>query len=610
MIKYRDKQFNLKKITYIDHKLLEMDRVLTMLFPRLKFNGYSSRRTSRRTDLSIEDFLSEFRKHDEMIVSIASAILEDPEKVAEFDRQGILDPEWFPEIDKKTLFVLEELLSDVRHDSSQLEVWFRGIHTDQRYLEVMRKWIETDLMDVVNRGASDQAIAAPRPLHGNTYKFRNANHTRDYGAADQIYWMIFHARRGRGQATRDNLKRFFFPGIDMVTDRYDPRVAVDVETQALLHLDQQVKSDIRDNKEPERYPPLCIGQADIMADDLIRLLAYQNHIPRSVLVDYIKIILAFHLALYQLRLFVLLPAWVSRQAADPICDPQKCPINPQNFGNAHGNCPYQIGLVVEMQDPQNQEMQRLSQISADQHYRRIPQYIQSHFVVAKLDEFAENLNKRNRLAKPAEGYFSVGELLDLLGSHHSEERIAYFKFRLSGLIEKVSEDSELDPEIKRILELGLDDYESFIEVIVEMRSKFHRQYITECLDSLFLKNTDGGLLRQSKTRGSPRYFSMGSRLLEVLLQIAVLVPDGVSFYTREVSIEELLQFLRNRYGIYIDQMPENDSFGETNILFQQGLRKNLSAFKNRLREIGFFQDLSDAYITQTITPRYSIAKQK
>jgi len=29
--------------------------------------------------------------------------------------------------------------------------------------------------------------------------------------------------------------------------------------------------------------------------------------------------------------------------------------------------------------------------------------------------------------------------------------------------------------------------------------------------------------------------------------------------------------------------------------------------KDRLREIGFFRDLSDAYITQTITPRYAIA---
>jgi hypothetical protein len=64
-------------------------------------------------------------------------------------------------------------------------------------------------MDLVNRGKSNQALAAPRPLHGNTYKFRNAKHTRDYGAAEQIYWMLFYAAR-QGKAVRDALSASSF----------------------------------------------------------------------------------------------------------------------------------------------------------------------------------------------------------------------------------------------------------------------------------------------------------------------------------------------------------------------------------------------------------------
>ena len=41
---------------------------------------------------------------------------------------------------------------------------------------------------------------------------------------------------------------------------------------------------------------------------------------------------------------------------------------------------------------------------------------------------------------------------------------------------------------------------------------------------------------------SPRRFVLGSKLLEVLLQIAVLTQDGGRFVTREVRIEELLAF--------------------------------------------------------------------
>ena len=55
-------------------------------------------------------------------------------------------------------------------------------------------------------------------------------------------------------------------------------------------------------KGRESYPPLCVGACDLLADDILRLLFYQRFIPRSVLVDYLKILLSFHLGLYHLRL--------------------------------------------------------------------------------------------------------------------------------------------------------------------------------------------------------------------------------------------------------------------------------------------------------------------
>ena len=46
-IKGRDKEFRIPKVSYLDFKHIEMDRVLTMLFPRLKYDGYASRRPPR-----------------------------------------------------------------------------------------------------------------------------------------------------------------------------------------------------------------------------------------------------------------------------------------------------------------------------------------------------------------------------------------------------------------------------------------------------------------------------------------------------------------------------------------------------------------------------------
>jgi hypothetical protein len=131
---------------------------------------------------------------------------------------------------------------------------------------------------------------------------------------------------------------------------------VDVETQALLHLDQQITRDSKDSKEPERYTPICVGQADLMADDVLRLMAYQNYMPRSVLVEYLKILFAFHLALYHLKLFKILPTLINHRSADSVCRPGNCTTD---FGRPESPlqaCPYRIGLLVEMGDVNNRRM--------------------------------------------------------------------------------------------------------------------------------------------------------------------------------------------------------------------------------------------------------------
>ena len=545
-LKGRDREFRLNKLSYIDFKPVNMDRVLTMLFPRLRFEGYGTRRPPRRNELTVGDFADEYTK--------------DPRGFVGFDQ-----------------------------------------HPD-----IVERWIETDLMDVVNRGKPNQALAAPRPLHGNTYKFRNARHTRDYGAAEQIYWMLYHARGGRGQTARDGLRRFFFPGVDPHTDRYDASATVDVETQALLHFDRQVTVDVRESNEPDRQPPLCVGQADLLADDALRLLAYEPYMPRSVLVEYFKTLFAFHLGLYFLRTMKLLPALVRRRSADPTCAPSNCPVAPDQM-HAHGCCPYRIYLLADLGNDAGSPMGELARHSADVHYRRIPGYVQSHYRLRKLDEFATYLTRKlGKAAAPAGGKFGVDDLLKLLEPPYAGEREGFFKMRLASLIEDTggTASGDLDPEVRRVTEMGLSDLDLYIEVLMAMRGAYHRRYITEFLDSVF-KRRDAGLMQQPH-RGARR-FALSSHLLEVLLQIAVLESSGPEFATRELLVDELLTFLRERYGIHVDRLPPGDGFGTPSINDLAALRQNRKDFEGRLREIGFFRDLSDAFVTQTIAPRYTIS---
>jgi hypothetical protein len=547
----RDREFRLPKISYLDFKHLEMDRVLTAFFARLAHNGYPSRLT-RNFELSVDAFVEFTFEH----------------------------PEWFTKF--------------------------------QDNPDVVRRWVETHLLDLVNRGKANEALAAPRPLHGFTYRFRNPKHSRDYGAAQHLYEMLYMARKGAGQKALEHLHRFFFQGHDKVTGKSNAGAVIDVETQALLRLLDEVKGDAPDTKSGrDSFSPICVGAADLLAEDIQRLLFYQRFIPRSVMVEYLKVLIAFHLALYHLRLLKLLPALVRRKGADPTCATVACPMNPKSLDNPYGDCPYRIGLLVDVAGQPGSPMATLAERSADTHYRRIPGFLRAYFATKKLDEFATDLVRRGKLTKAKDGEFSVGEVLQLLDAPLKAEREKFFGQRISGLLEETSgaKDAELDPALKAVTEMELSEFDAYIEMIVALRGRFHRQYLVECLDSLLLKNRSGAALAQGRTKNAPRRFVLDSRLLEVLLQIAVLKPGGTEgFHTGELRVDELLVFLRERYGIHIDQLPRGDGFSTTSIEDRRALRDNLRAFTGRLREVGFYRDLSDAYVTQTITPRFRIAE--
>ena len=207
--------------------------------------------------------------------------------------------------------------------------------------------------------------------------------------------------------------------------------------------------------------------------------------------------------------------------------------------------------------------------------------------------------------------FSVRELYSLQGEPFEDEQDKFFGERLAGLLESMSEgDAGLDTEVEAITKMGLSDFETYIEILVALRGAFHRKYIIESLDATMLKNKSGALLAQTRARNAPRRFALESRLLEVLLQIAVLRPGGdQGYFTGEMRIDDLLSFLCERYGLYIDQLPPGEGFSAPTIDERKALRSNVQAFTGRLREIGFYRDLSDAYVTQTVVPRYTIAER-
>ncbi|MGY3961275.1 methylation-associated defense system protein MAD7 [Aeromonas popoffii] len=544
----KDREFRLPKISYLDFKTIEMDRVLTGLFERLEHGGYPSVFRDKR-ELTVDKFVDD-----------------------------ILDAR-------------DKFLGFTQHR------------------DIVERWVETHLMDIVNRGKKNAAVAGPRPLHGYTYRFRNPKHSRDYGAAQHLYQMLHHARHLAGHKAIEHLKGFFFDGFDKLTRELNDKALTDIETATLLHFLSQRKDTADTRAGGDRFAPVCIGSADLMAEDIQRLLFYKPFMPRSVMVEYLKVLLSFHLALYHLRLLKLLPAWQKLEGANSLCAESACPMKPREQREPQGDCPYKLGLFVDLSGSAESASAALAERSADGYYRLIPGFVRAYFVAKKLDEFSEHLVRRGKLIRPLNSVFSVRELYSLQGEPFEEERDKFFGERLAGLLESLSEgDAGLDTEVEAITKMGLSDFETYIEILVALRGAFHRKYIIESLDATMLKNKSGALLAQTRARNAPRRFTLESRLLEVLLQIAVLRPGGdLGYFTGEMRIDDLLSFLRERYGLYIDQLPLGE--GSPTIDERKALRSNVQAFTGRLREIGFYRDLSDAYVTQTVVPRYTIAER-
>lgn len=546
----RDSEFRHFGVSYLDFKHVEMDRVLTGFLMRVRHKGQVSG-LSRKDDIDVDLFVSEFL---------------DPAHRTKFP--GFADAP-----------------------------------------DTVARWIETHLLDLVNRGKPSQAVAGLRPLHGMTYKFRNTHHSRAYGADAQLYEMLRHARNGRGERALELIERFFFAGLDPArAAAADP--AIDVETQALLHLDGQVKQDTV-RRIPGWYstPPLCIGQADLLADDVMRLLSLKHLVPRTAMVEYLKILFAFHLALGQLRAIKLLPHRVARGSADPVCGLNSCPADPANQVNPLAGCPFGVGLFIDAASVPSTPVAALSERNAQVWFGRIPAFVRAAYIVRKLNEFAEEMVSRGKLDKPTRGYFTVDEILEFGGTAWKDARELFFLAR----IESILQDTPLDeqPEPVRLLldeKTGLSSFERYIELVMAYRADYHNAYIGESISSLLLKNRPGALLAQP--RQGRRRFVADSQLLEVLVQIALLRPvgTGIGYCTRSLRLDEFLDLLRTRYGLYIDRLPAGDGFATIGIDEQAALRANTEAFTSRMREIGFYNDLSDAYFTQVITPRFVIAE--
>jgi hypothetical protein len=455
---------------------------------------------------------------------------------------------------KKVIGVLEE------------EGSFVGFNQNPEAVEL---WLRSNLLNLANRGKLDQEkIAALRPIHLESYKVRNAKVARDYFTADQIYLMLSVEPK-----IKEELKEYLSDGWDKTTDKINENTKLDVDSLGILHLVKNVKTKFLDSATNiNRIKPILEGQSKLFCDDIRRLLVYQKVIPRNVLIDYLKTIISFHLSIYIQKLILYFPKMLNSGSVDFT----------DNWT-----------MVLDVTDNYSSRIAKIAVKDAENIYNHIYDYIKATFQInATLRYLSLDKSNSQNLLKALQAFKNRDDKFD-----------TYFKVLWDTIY--LSLDDENKTLIDDLVKYENTYFDKYVELLIRTRGGYQYRFHTQFIDNVSQKNTERGFISQGRSRKHPRKYTLGTRLLETLVQILVLEYKDIDFITVPLSIDDLIRKLKERYGIVISGL-NDDKFQNSDLNTNLAFRENVEAFKNKLRQIGFYSDLSDAYILQKVRPRYEI----
>lgn len=464
------------------------------------------------------------------------------------------------------------------HDINSLkERYFKTLENKNQFLNfgenegVAEIWLRSSLVNMVFRGKAKENVSSMRPLHLESYRIRNQKHTRDYNAADQVFIML-----NQRPEIANALKTYMSIGWDDRSRQLVDNPTLDVDTAGLLHLIKLVDIDTKPASATLTYKPLLTKQAALYCEDILKLLAYQNSIPRSVFIDYLRILTGFHLSLYLYKLISYLPKMIED-------------------GEVKEN--YDWNIVVDVTDKLESEISSLAVDDMQRQLDGMLDYIRASYTIKAVKEIVNPSDK------------SVANLLDII-IHPYPEMESDFKAELRRIRNNYRKGE--NPEEEEIYISELDDYlqfeetslQKYVQCLMKVGSNYQLKYGRDFIDKISMKNTESALMIDGRSRKHPRRGAIGSKLLEVLVQLLVLTPkEGGGFTSNPLSIHQLIKSIRDRYGLIIDGSNE-PRFENADVKTHIAFKTNVEALKSKLRQIGFYTDLSDASSLQKIRPRY------
>ena len=363
--------------------------------------------------------------------------------------------------------------------------------------------------------------------------------------------------------------------------------SLDIETQFLLRMLDSFRVDLPNNSKGlvNDYKFLCEAHQKQFLFDTLKLLVYKNSVPRRELFYYLTVLFNFHTSLFAIRLFRQINSLVDNKNTK--CSICKTLQSEADFAKLI-NCNFHPDIFIDLTNNQDRICDALSKQCLEHHYNEMYMYFKSHYKLVKLAEFAKTQGNPNPTLEQMVGYLNNPAIE------------GYFTFKLSEIAN--DEDLKDDPDIQSILNMTIPALDKYVEILCSDKSNWKNlvRHHKSLMSGLCNMNRDDGFMQGG--RGKQRKYVLGNILLEVLVQLAVVSADAKGFKTSPVTIISFVEWLKNRYGIYINEWPQGSESPE----IAKSLNNNYLALKERLRQLGFYTDLSDAFNSQVIKPRFKI----
>lgn len=468
---------------------------------------------------------------------------------------------------KSNGFTVESIMQDI---VPSLEEDGRLVGASE-HPDAIRDWLRSSLLNFVNRGNMfRENVASLNPFHLLSYRIQNRKYCRDYDTSDQLYMMLRTCPGVLGE-----LRDYMGVGWDFKKKCIVPANVSDVDTAGVLQLTCRLHETLSTNTSLNTIEPLLKGQTALFTDDVSRLLAYKEVLPRIVFIDYFRILCGLHLALYTMKVVHLLPKMVAARTTSVEDD---------------------WSLAVDLTDNLESRFSHIACQDMERVLNECRAYVRATYTINVVG-----------------GDAPIEEVLNAMKDGISSEVKNDSKKRLADVRKDLDDHSDKEFDKGDFDELFFyydkDDYVGRYVHLLESSNLGCSQYryLREFLDAVTMKNSPSKLMADGRSRRHQRRGAIGSKLLETLVQILVLRPnaDGKTYQSRPLSIEELAQAIRQRYGLIINGMTE-PRFANADIETHAAFAENMEALKDKLRQTGFYTDLSDSCVLQKIRPRYKL----